>query len=496
MKSEETSTYGQIAKSTGLFAGTQAINILAGLVRTKVLALLLGTIGVGLAGLYQSIVDMVKAIASMGLSFSAVKDIANASASGDRHEVAVTSLVTRRLVWWTGLLGMVAMVALSKPISLYVFKNDNHTLAISLLSFSVLFGLLSSGQTALLQGTRQLASMAKASVFGSLTGLLVAVLLYLLLGIHGIVPALVGMALASLSFTWWFTSRIKQEAVRLSFKATLKQGSAMIRLGFFNMLSGLAGTVVMLLMKAFVGAAGDLEAVGLYQAVWSLSAMYLGAILSAMSTDYYPRLCGYEGDDRQMIQFANQQIRFVLLVVTPIVVAVLCLTPLVLTLLYSSSFLAAVDLMHWQITGTFFKVLIWPVSFFLLAKGKGLRFLITEVSWYAVYYLATVLLWPYMGLEGAGLAFLIAYLVYVPLVFLMVRPLVPLTVTPANIRLMCYFTFIVVSAFLTVHYLDGWVEWVLASLLWLSVTVVALYRLNQLLPLKDLWQKIRSWINR
>lgn len=496
MKSEETTTYGQIAKSTGLFAGTQLITILAGLVRTKVLALLLGTVGVGLAGLYQSVVDMVKAIASMGLGFSAVKDIAKASASGDREEVAAISLVTRRLVWWTGLLGMLAMVVFSKPISVFFFKDADHVLPVCILSFSVLAGLLSSGQLALLQGTRQLASLAKASVLGSVTGLLIAVVMYLLLGIDGIVPALVGMSLVSLLFTWWFTANIRQEKVRLSFKATFKHGSAMIRLGFFNMLSGLAGTVVLLLMKRFMLVAGDLETVGLYQAVWSISALYLGAILSAMSTDYYPRLCGYEGDDQQMIRFANQQIRFVLLVVTPIVVAVLCLTPLVLNLLYAPSFMAAIDLMQWQILGTFFKVLIWPVSFFLLAKGKGFLFLITEVSWYGVYYVATLLLWPYMGLEGAGLAFLIAYLVYVPLVFLMVRPIVPLRVSPTNIKLICYFTCMVVCAFLTVYYLDGWIKWGLATLIWLSVSFVALYRLNQLLPLKEVWQKVRSWINR
>lgn len=496
MKSEEATTYGQIAKSTGLFAGTQVFNILTSLVRTKVLALLLGTVGVGLAGLYQSVVDMVKAIAGMGLSFSAVKDIAKAATTGDQHEVAITASVTRRLVWWTGLVGMVAMMLFSKPISLFFFKDIAHVPAICLLSFSVLFGLLSSGQMALLQGTRQLVSLAKVSLLGSSTGLLIAVALYLWLGIEGIVPALIAIALASLLFSWYFTRKMKVETVRMSVKATWKHGSAMMRLGFFNMLSGLVGTVVLLLMKRFMLVAGDMEMVGLYQAVWSISALYLGAILTAMSTDYFPRLCGLEGDNVQMVRFANQQIRFVLLVVTPIVVAVLCLTPLVLKLLYAPSFLAATALMQWQIMGTFFKVLIWPVSFFLLAKGKGLLFLISESSWYVVYYVTTYWLWPLMGLESAGLAFVVAYLVYVPMIVLMVRPLCPLKVTTANSRLMVYFTLMVVSAFIIVYYLDGFVEYIVAGLLWLAVTGVALFRLNQLVPLKDVWTKVRSWIKR
>jgi len=493
VKTDEATSYGQIAKSTGMFAGTQVFTILMSLVRTKVLAVLLGTVGVGLAGLYQSVIEMVKTIAGMGLSFSAVKDIAKASSSEDKKEVAAITLVTRRLVWWTGLAGMVAMILFSKPISLYFFEDASHVPAICLLSFSVLFGLLSSGQMALLQGTRQLATMAKVTVLGSLVGLLIAVVFYLWLGIEGIVPALIAIALVSLLFSWYFSRRMKLEAVRLSFKETLKKGSAMIQLGFFNMLSGLVGTVVLLLMKRFMLVEGDMDMVGLYQAVWSISALYLGAILSAMSTDYFPRLCGYEGNDQHMISFANQQLRFVLVVVTPVVVAVLCLTPIVLKLLYAPSFIAAVSLMQWQIVGTFFKVLIWPVSFFLLAKGKGPLFLISEASWYIIYYLATVLLWPSMGLEGAGLAFLIAYLVYVPMIYLMVRPLCPFKVTPTNIRLMLFFILMVVSSFLTVYYIDGWLEWTLSAVLWLTVTSVAIYRLNQLLPLKDVWKKVSTW---
>lgn len=39
----------------------------------------------------------------------------------------------------------------------------------------------------------------------------------------------------------------------------------------------------------------------------------------------------------------------------------------------------------------------------LLAKGKGGRFLFTEVSWYVVYYAATALMWPHF-IIGTGMA--------------------------------------------------------------------------------------------
>lgn len=494
---QETGSYGQIAKSAGIFAGSQGINMAAGIVRTKVLALLLGPAGVGLVGLYQSIIDVVKSTAGLGLSFSAVKDIAQATSSNDEKKLAETVTVTRQLVWWTSVLGTLIMLLLSRPISEYIFNDQQHVLPISLLSFCVLTGLLSSGQMALLQGSRRLIDMAKASVYSTLVGLVVAVTLYAWLGVNGIVPALMGLSVVSLFFSWFFTRHLRGIKVKMAFKEVGKKGSTMIKLGVSSMLSGLAATTTLMLIKQFILIETQQEVmVGLYQAVWSLSAMYIGALLSAMSTDYYPRLCSFEKDEQGMVAFANQQTRFVMLVSTPLVVGVMLFSSVILRLFYSSSFLAATDLMQLQILGTFFKLAIWPAAFFLLAKGKGGRFLLSEVSWYVVYYVTTRLLWPQYGLLAAGIGFLLAYAVYCPLVVMLVRPFCAIKLTPSNARLLAFLTVMTISVFLIVFYLHGVLMWSLASALCLAVSVVCLVELNKIVPFKHVLNKLRQWKQR
>ena len=494
---QEAGSYKQIAKSTGIFAGSQGINIAAGIVRTKVLALLLGPAGVGLVGLFQSVIDVAKSVSGLGLSFSAVKDIAQATATNNETKIAETITVTRRLVWWTGSLGTLLMILFSSTISQFVFHDQEHILAICLLSFCVFTGLISSGQMALLQGTRQLPAMAKASVYGTLVGLVVAVTLYAWLGINGIVPALMGISVVSLFFSWFFTRQLHNKRVEMSLGAVGKKGSAMIKLGMASMLSGLAATGVMMLIKRFIlKETQQEEMVGLFQAVWSLSAMYISALLSAMSTDYYPRLCSLEHDEKAMVDFANQQARFVMLVSTPLVVLVLLFSPLILSLFYSRSFLPATDLMQFQILGTFFKLAIWPVAFFLLAKGKGGRFLFTEVSWHAVYYVATTLLWPHYGLLAAGIAYVLAYLVYCPLIIMMVRPLCPLKLTSKNTRLLVFLTLMTLGVFLSSYYLEDLLKWSVGSALSLGVTVVCLKELNTIVPFGDVIKKLQQWRKR
>jgi antigen flippase len=66
----ETSTYGQILKSTALVGGSSALNVVIGIVRSKAMAVLLGPAGFGLFGLYGSIANLTQSIAGMGINSS------------------------------------------------------------------------------------------------------------------------------------------------------------------------------------------------------------------------------------------------------------------------------------------------------------------------------------------------------------------------------------------------------------------------------------------
>ena len=66
------SSYGQIFKSTAFTGGASFINILLGVVRTKVMAVLLGPSGVGLMGLYMTITGLASTLVGMGVGSSGV----------------------------------------------------------------------------------------------------------------------------------------------------------------------------------------------------------------------------------------------------------------------------------------------------------------------------------------------------------------------------------------------------------------------------------------
>lgn len=58
---------GQILKTTTIFGGAQIIIVISGLVKSKIVALLIGPTGVGISALYNNIVAMLSGIMDWGL---------------------------------------------------------------------------------------------------------------------------------------------------------------------------------------------------------------------------------------------------------------------------------------------------------------------------------------------------------------------------------------------------------------------------------------------
>lgn len=74
------------------------------------LAVLLGTEGMGLFGAYSSVTTLVSGITGMGISNSGVRQIAEASGSNDQKRIERIAVVLRKTSFALGLFGMLRPV--------------------------------------------------------------------------------------------------------------------------------------------------------------------------------------------------------------------------------------------------------------------------------------------------------------------------------------------------------------------------------------------------
>src|ERR1019366_2843077 len=112
----------------------------------------------------------------------------------------------------------------------------------------------------------------------------------------------------------------------------------------------------------------------------TISMQYVTFVLTAMGTDYYPRLTGVIHDHEAAGRLVNEQAEIATLLSAPVFIAMMATAPWVIHLLYAASFTPAIEILRWQVLGDVFKVASWPLGFLILAAGDGKTFFLTETA--------------------------------------------------------------------------------------------------------------------
>jgi len=246
-------------------------------------------------------------------------------------------------------------------------------------------------------------------------------------------------------------------------------------------------------VRGFVSNKSGIEDVGQFQAAWNISSIYLAAVLQAMSTDYFPRLSAINNDNAKVVQLANEQTEIALLVAGPLIVGMLSFMSLVVYLLYSAKFMGTVTILHWQLAGTFLKVLSWPIAFIILAKGRGGLFIFTELCWNGIYLCLVYLGWSVFGLEITGMAFLVSFFVYLVILFVIVRRLCHFLWSKDCLKLITVFGVATGCAFLVSRYSSGTKGYCVGGFLLSAVTVYSFYELRKMVDVKTIFEKLLKW---
>jgi PST family polysaccharide transporter len=403
-------SHRQIFRSSAIIGGASVINILIGIIKVKVLAVLLGPTGVGLMGLYQNMLGTASTLAGCGLGSSGVRQLA--ASAGDAETLALV----RRTLWLSnlvlGVVGAVGLWLLREPVCLWVFGGADHVSEVGWLGVGVLLTLIAGSQTALLQGLRRIGDMARVTVISSIVGSAVGVLLVYRLGQDGVLWFVLSAPAVSIVVAGYFSARLPRSRTDHSWRAIHQQALTMLSMGVPFMAAGLLTLATQLAVRSVILRDLGLEANGYFQAAWSISMTYIGFVLSAMGADYYPRLAEAINDHPRARKMVNEQTEMALLLAGPLLLSMISLAPWVTLLLYSASFAPATEVLRWQVMGDILKVASWPMGFVLLAMGRGGLFLLTELIWNAVYVGIIVLGIGEWGLIIAGAAFCLAYAIY------------------------------------------------------------------------------------
>lgn len=489
--SERNDSYKQIVKATGIFGGSQIIIILLGIIRTKFAAFLLGALGVGLIGIFQSVVDMIRTISVLGVDTSGVKEIADTEANKSQEEHVKTISTSRLWFSLTAFLGLFICVAFCFPISLWAFQTPQYAMHVAGLSLCVFYGILATGKSVILQGLRQIGYMAKAGIWTALASLIIIVPMYYFMETRAIVPSLIIGSLLFYIFSDYYFRKLKIKKVSVNNQEAFEVGTNTLKLGLYILISSILSTIAMFIIRTYIARVDSIEYAGLFQAVWVITTVYLGLILKSMGADYYPRLSAISDQNNAVKTLVNEQSFIAILVSLPIIVGMILFSKFILTLFYSTEFIAASELLRWQLLGSIFKIISWPLAFILLAKNKGKLFLISEVIFYASYLSAAYLLYSTYSINAFGIAYLVAYIIYLLTVFVMAKYLTKFEWTPEITSIISISLAFVIASFIVLMYFDK-LGFLLGIVFLFASTFYSFIKLRKVFTIEDL----KNWINK
>ncbi|MCR9981982.1 oligosaccharide flippase family protein [Vibrio alginolyticus] len=398
-------SYSKILKSTSIVGGAKFVVLLLGLIKVKIAAVLLGPVGVGLLGIFQSVIDFARNSAGLGVPVSGVKVLA--SKSGDQLELEKSIISLRIISISSSLLAAIFIFAYGEVIITSSFDIEG-SYNIKLLSIAVLFTNLTAFKLAEIQALRFLKLLATAQILGAFFSTISVVIIFYVCSFDGIVYSLISTSIIMYLFSLCYARKkikVKITFVDLiSFKSHAKE---MISLGMYMTFNLTLSIITLYAVRYYIASKGSLDDVGFFQAVFTITTGYFGLLLSAMMTDFFPRISQEKTDENINLK-TNEQATITILFGGPILALLTMFSPLVLSFLYSSEFLTANELLRWRLYSVLFTLVSWPVGVIALAKGKGHYSSVNDIFSSILTLISIYVLWERIGLLSTSIAYVVS----------------------------------------------------------------------------------------
>jgi len=404
--SDSKASYRQILKSTSIVGGATVASLVFGLVRSKILALLVGPAGIGLFGVLNVLFNTGTTVAGLSLQSTGIRQVGATPADSPERARAETGLWL--FAWLAAIIGGFAFWLFER------FVYVPNTLALMSgpsfpwIALAVGLGTLNGAQLVLLQVYGKITAIAYVRLLGSFLSMVLAVLAVYLLGTTGLYVAVLAVPLAGIAVAFIWSRDTGLRIHPPIGRWVIGEWHTLIVMGVGLTAASITGNASQLLLRSVITDQGGLSAAGLFQAAWTLTNVNLSVILSAMAVDYFPRLTALARYPDKLAETLNQQLHVALLLASPILTFAVGFAPFLIRVLYSDSFVGASHVLQMQIAGDVLKLATWSMGYVLLALNATVGFFIAGVTFDIAIVVLVWLLYPLMGLDSAGIGYVIA----------------------------------------------------------------------------------------
>lgn len=456
--------YKDMAKSSGIIAMVQIFQMAFGLVRNKVVALLIGASGFGVWSIFHSFIEMCSSFSTFGLDQGGVREIAKNSESAEKIGKCIFTF--RAAILSISILAGALIFAFAGPINDWLFDSQDYVLGVRVVAFLICVNGIAKGGYAILNGVRAIRYLALSQIISAVVGSIGAIAVIYFFKESGIPYALSIVTVSMAVVTLIYIKKLRIKTVvpaRGEFRGILK---SLLHLGLGFTVAGIVASMMTLCSRGYLNSHYSMDAVGIYQASWTIANLYIGVILAAMGVDFMPRLSKVCDDNCKVNGLIDKQIEFGICVASVGAAIVMLLAPYILVLLYSSEFTLGTTIIRWQILGVMLRIIAFPFSYAIMAKGKPLQYAFIQVVFWTGEFGLLVLFSNLWGFDALGINYFVAYIGYMLMTYLACRHNSRYAMSVQTRRIVACALMFIALFWAICMFTDGYVTYVLGGMLW------------------------------
>lgn len=388
------------------------IKSVVGLISVKVVAVLIGPVGVALTGQLQNLICISQPFSNLGMDGGVTKYIAEYKDNEDHKKQIISTS------FWILLIGSLSisliLMLFAKTISLNVLGDNIYWSVIFILGYTTLFFALNTRFLAILNGMKKYPSIIKINIINSIINLFFSLILVYFFQVYGALLALATGQSVVFFYTAYFVS--KKKLLNWSLKDwfyNFDKGSLkkLLKFTLMSIASILAVPLIQILIRKYLIENISLEAAGIWEGMNKISGIYLNIIVSTLTLYYLPRL----SEIKNKIEL-KKEIFLMYKFLTPIlllsILIAFLLKNIIISILYSPDFYPMMSLFLPQLIGDFFKIISWILAYQMVAKAMIRLFISSEILFGLNYLLMSAFFIDRYGLIGVSYAYAINYFLY------------------------------------------------------------------------------------
>lgn len=375
-------SYRKLLPAVSLLSGISVITILFSVLTSKVIALMLGTYGVGLMGLYRSLGSTVTGTLSLGYSVVFMQEISVDRSSEKRYQTIAASITSGLLQLLCLLL---ASLLFAGPIAAFLFGSHptgDQLRDVRIVLFMAWVNIGLQNVIAILRGNGSLRDFSKIQLVTSISTLALIVPL-IKMGSAGLAINVASGSAVALCFGSYL---LIKSANLPPLSQILKDGMGYLkRTGTPSLLvtwQSVATIGGLLLLQTLLQKNYGMDYLGNFAAAYLIIDTATNVLMSSVRSYFLPKF-GELRNDTDKAKLLSEMVNLLLVLATVGIVLICALSPFLIKLLFSKKFDYAAMMLVMLSLSLLGAVFSWSYNTILLHQGATSHFTLADTLWMA-----------------------------------------------------------------------------------------------------------------